>query len=362
MSVTIRDVARAAGVSPKTVSRVINNEPRVLATTRQKVLATVRDLGFHPNPLARGLATKLTRNLGLIGPDLSNPFFARGIDGCVAVAEQFGYNVFLGTGSDSRRQARHVRALLGQHVSGLIIWVGSISDAALAQLMEEVAHRCPVVFIDRPADPDTANLYTHHAVLIDQHYIGELATHHLLSEGRRSLAYLGTGPRAGGWVGAQRLAGFCDVLRGEGIEPHTRWLRHIYAATIREGVIGASTLLAQRPHPDGIVAYNDLLAIGALQACRREGLRVPDDVAIIGVDDTEMAAVTDPPLSTIRQHQYELGAHAVALLLTLLDASSTAAAEALVRNSLPIPDLVVRRSSSLRAPSVASPEEIEGLP
>jgi LacI family transcriptional regulator len=110
------------------------------------------------------------------------------------------------------------------------------------------------------------------------------------------------------------------------------------------------------------VAYNDLLAIGALQACRREGLRVPEDVAIIGVDDTEMAAVTDPPLSTIRQHQYQLGAHAVALLLTLLDARSTAASEALARNSLPLPDLVVRRSSSLRAPSVASPEEIDGHP
>jgi LacI family transcriptional regulator len=215
VSVTIRDVAKAAGVSPKTVSRVINDEPRVLAGTRSHVLATIRDLGFHPNPIARGLATKQTRTLGLIVPDISNPFFASGIDGCVAMAEQHDYNLFLGSaGGDPHREVRHVRALLGQHVSGIILWVGGIGDVAVADLMAGVAHYCPIVYIDRPAD-DGAPASVHHAILVDQHYVGELATQHLLSEGRRVIAYLGSSEASpAGWVAAQRRAGYRHALPG----------------------------------------------------------------------------------------------------------------------------------------------------
>jgi LacI family transcriptional regulator len=363
VSVTIRDVAKAAGVSPKTVSRVINNEPRVLASTRDHVLATIRDLGFHPNPIARGLATKQTRTLGLIVPDISNPFFAGGIDGCVAMAEQHDYNLFLGSvGGDPHREVRHVRALLGQHVSGIILWVGGMSDAALADLMTSVAHRCPVVHIDRPADEGVLAL-VHHAIMVDQHYVGELATHHLLSEGRRAIAYLGSSEVGlAGWVAAQRRAGYRDALRAEDLDLPERWVREMGRGTIREGMIAASTLLAQRPRPDAIFAYNDLLAVGALMACRREGLRVPDDVALVGVDDTELAAITDPPLTSIRLHQFHTGERAVALLLSLLNGGVPSQTVALAQSALPPPDLVVRGSSSSRPRHSAGPEEIDGLP
>ncbi|MDB5076147.1 MAG: LacI family transcription regulator protein [Chloroflexi bacterium] len=364
VSVTIREVANAAGVSQKTVSRVINNEPRVLAPTRDRVLAVIKDLGFHPNPLARGLATKLTRNLGLIVPDVANPFFARGIDGCVAVAEQHGYNVFLATkGSSLQREVQHVRALLGQHVSGIICWVSGIPDVALEELMDGVAHHCPIVFVDRPPDPEPARHLVHTAVLVDQRYVGELATQHLLSEGRRAIAYIGaTEAGLSGWVPAQRRAGYRDALRSEGLEPAERWERQMGYGTIREGMIAASTLLAQRPRPDAFFAYNDLLAVGALLACKRKGLRVPDDIAIIGVDNTELATVTDPPLSSIRLHQFQTGSHAVALLLSLLKAATPEESAALSETSLPLPDLVVRGSTSLRSLALPSLEDIDGLP
>ncbi len=363
MSVTIRDVAKAAGVSPKTVSRVINNEARVLASTREHVLATIRDLGFHPNPLARGLATKHTRTIGLIVPDISNPFFAGGIDGCVSMAESYDYNLFLGSlDGDPHREARHVRALLGQHVSGIILWLSDIGDAELNGLMDAAAHHCPVVHIDRPAEEE-ASTFPHLAVLVDQHFVGELATRHLLSEGRRHIAYLGDSDTSSAdWVAAERYAGYCDALRAEGIEPSDRWIRRCIRATIREGTIAASTLLAQRPRPDALFAYNDLLAVGAILACRRQGIRVPDDIAIAGVDDTELAAVVDPPLSSIRLHQLETGRHAVALLLSALGGTAPAEAATLARTPLPRPDLIVRRSSSMRAASTGLLAEIDSLP
>ena len=318
MAVTIRDVARTAGVSPKTVSRVINEEPRVHPDTRKHVLAAIRDLGFRPNPLARGLATRHTRTLGLIVPDISNTFFAAGIDGCVSMAEQHGYNLFLGSvGGDSRREERHVQALLGQRVSGIVFWLTHLTDAVLVGLMDNAAHRCATVFIDQPALESAS---THHAVLVDQHFVGELATQHLLSEGRRAIAYLGL--QAGTWVASQRYAGYCDALRSDGVEPVDRWTRRGVKASIREGMIGASTLLAQRPRLDAIVAYNDMLAVGALQACKHAGLRVPDDVAIVGVDDTDLAVVADPPLTSIRLYQFETGQHAMALLLSTLEGTA----------------------------------------
>ena len=362
MVATIRDVAKAAGVSLKTVSRVINNEPRVQVETRERVLQSIKALDFQPNPLARSLVTKRTRTLGLIVPDIANPFFAPGIDGCVAAAEQHDYNLFLASANDDpRREAHRVHVLLDQHVAGIILWVSSLADAVLAEMMERARHSCPLVFIDRPPDPVSIPRFTHHAVLVAQEHIGFLATGHLLGEGRRHIAHLSVaGSGTGGWVAEQRLQGYCRALRERGYEPDDASVRRALHATIREGMIAAATLLSQRPCPDAIFAYNDLLAVGVLMACKRLGLRVPDDVAIIGVDDTQMAAVTDPPLSTIRLHQYHTGERAVSLLLSLLGTgTATEHTAPLIAASLPVPDLIVRRSSSPRSPSVTSPDDLD---
>jgi LacI family transcriptional regulator len=362
MAPTIRDVAKAAGVSLKTVSRVINNEPRVQVETRERVLRSIKALDFQPNPLARSLVTKQTYTLGLIVPDVANPFFAPGIDGCVAAAEQHGYNLFLASANDDpKREARRVQVLLDQHVAGIILWVSSLADAVLAGMMERARHSCHLVFIDRPPDPVSTARFTHNAVLVSQERIGFLATGHLLGEGRRRVAHLSVaGSDTGGWVADQRLQGYFRALREHGHEPHDESVHRAMHATIREGLIAASTLLAQRPCPDAIFAYNDLLAVGALMACKRLGLRVPEDVAIIGVDDTQMAAVTDPPLSTIRLHQYHTGERAVSLLLSLLGTGAALdRTSPIVATDLPAPDLIVRRSSSPRSPAIASPDDLD---
>jgi LacI family transcriptional regulator len=364
MSVTIRDVAKAADVSLKTVSRVLNNETGVGAVTREHVLATIRELDYHPNLLARGLATNQTRNLGLIIEDVSNPFFARGINGCAVTAEKHGYNLFLASaGHDAERELKHARALLAQRVSGIILWGSGISASAIETLMESVSHRCPAVFIDRPTTSDATTWLVHRTVLEDQHRIGNLAAQHLLSEGRRNIAYIGISSRnPAGWAADQRFAGYVEALHGQGIEPRERWIGYALHATIREGLIAAATLLAQHPYPDAVFAFNDLLAIGTLQACKRANLRVPEDIAIVGVDNTELASLSEPPITSIRQHQFHTGEHAVTQLLALIGKGTAAASPTLAIESLPVPDLIVRRSSCLRLSSMLSSEDIDDLP
>ena len=362
MSVTIRDVAKTAGVSLKTVSRVLNNEPRVRTETRERVSRAITKLDYHPNPLARSLATKQTRTIGLVVPTVSNSFFASGIEGCSAIADQHGYNLVLtSTGIDPidpPHERRHVHALLTQRVSGMIVWAGSLSSSVVGEMMERMQHICPIVFIDHPADSNESTRIPHRSILVPQEYVGALATEHLLNEGRRRIAHISV---KGGWPVEQRLSGYKKALVSHGVTVEDQWIRQARQATIREGVIVASTLLSRHPYPDSIFAYNDLLAVGALLACRRAHRRVPDDIAVVGVDDTDMAAVTSPPLTTIRLHQYHTGQHAMELLVTLIEGDAPSPFPSLASSDLLVPDLIVRRSSTLGSLSMPLFDDIDDL-
>lgn len=351
MAVTIRDVAKVAGVSLKTVSRVINDEPYVHAETRARVRKAVESLGFHPNPIARGLNTKRMQTLGLVVPDISNPFFAKGIDGCVAMAEQHGYNLILGSFSDdTERNAQRLRALLAQRVSGIILWASNVTAASVLEAMQRVAHLCPVVFVDCPISPAAPAQQRYESLLVAQEDVGALATDHLLNEGRRRIAHISqVGHGTGTWAAEQRFQGYAKTLASHGIAPEDGWIQRAMYTTIPEGARVAAALLAQRPRPDAIFAYNDLLAVGALQACRKAQVRVPEDVAIVGVDDTEIAAVTNPPLTTVRLHQFETGKYAASLLLGLVTADRSSVSREALAPDLPRPELVVRRSSTTRS-------------
>ncbi len=363
MSVTIRDVAKAAGVSVKTVSRVINDEPWVHGNTRARVQRAIGDLNFHPNALARGLNTNRMRTLGLIVPDIANPFFAKGIDGCATVAERQGYTLFLGSASnDPEREASHIRALLAQRVAGLILWVSNLTEVALHEIMHVMKHTCPAVFIDHPLDPVALDRRGYASLVVAQERVGVLATEHLLAEGRVRIAHIGvSGTGAGQWVGDQRREGYLQALRAHHVEPDERLMCRVGHGTIQDGASAASALLAQHPSPDGLFAFNDLIAVGALLACQKANVRVPEDVAIVGVDDTEMTAVTYPPLTTIRLHQRRTGEQAVTLLLELIGGGAAVPGTTAPLSNLTqpeLPELVVRRSSTLRPVSTPSLADI----
>jgi len=361
--VTIRDVAKVSGVSVKTVSRVLNDEPWVHGDTRARVEKAIGDLNFYPNPLARGLSASRMRALGLIVPDIANPFFAQVIDGCATISEQHGYNLFLSSGGDAPgRVAAHLQALLSHRVSGLILWVSDLTDVALHDTMQRMKYSCPAVFIDQPFDPESLIRMGYAATGVAQQDVGALATEHLLAEGRRRIAHIGLfGVGAGQWVGDQRLEGYRRVLGAHHEPVDDRRIHRVTHATIREGAHAMRALLAQHPQPDGLFAFNDLIAVGALLACRQAHLRVPEDIAIVGVDDTDIAAVTEPPLTTIRLYQRQTGERAAEMLFGLMQTDAGSSSPVAVADSAPpAPELVVRRSSTLRSVPSTSLDDFLG--
>jgi len=351
-SVTIRHVARAAGVSVKTVSRVINNEPAVHFETRQKVQRTISDLGFRPSPLARSLIARRTRTLGLMVQDVSNPFFAPLVYGCLAVAERNDYHLVVDTGGAPETENRHLRALLDQRVSGIILWASCLSGEVMKDILDQAHPVCPIVFIDCDFDAALLDQFPFRALRVDNRQVGVLATEHLLSEGRRRIAHMGSTLGSGDWGGTQRRDGYLQTLSTAGYLPEDHWVRDGVQNTIQGGALATLALLADSPYPDSIFAVSDVTAVGALLACRKMNLRVPDDIAIVGVDDTQLAAVTDPPLTTIRLHQHQTGEHAAALLLEMIEAGASSSQPSAAERQevvVPAPELVVRRSSTLRA-------------
>jgi len=355
--VTIRRVASAAGVSVKTVSRVINDEPMVHRDTREKVQRIISDLGFRPNPLARNLVARRTRTFGLVVQDVANPFFAPLVYGCLKVTEQKGYHLVVDTGGTPEAERRHLRALLDQRVSGIILWASLLNVDAMNEIIEEAHPCCPIVFIDCDFEESLQQKLAYRSIRVDNFHVGVLATEHLLHEGRRRIAHLtASGPAA------LRREGYLKTLATAHCPPETHWVRDTSQITIQAGALAALDLFEHRPYPDAIFACTDITAVGALLACRKKQLRVPEDIAIVGVDDTQLAAVTDPPLTTIRLHQHQTGEQAVAMLLEMIDDSTvgTAPADASPQSVVvPAPQLVVRRSSTLE---VASDIWLDNLP
>jgi DNA-binding LacI/PurR family transcriptional regulator len=223
--------------------------------------------------------------------------------------------------------------------------------------MDRSRRSCPVVLINGPSSSEPLPAGNYCSIPVSEQRVGTLATQHLLNEGRGRIAFLGV-QGASRWSTQQRLAGYQAALLANGIQPREEWLRYAQHATIREGFIATSTILSQLARPDSIFAVNDLLAVGALLACRDAGLRVPEDIAVVGVDDTEIAIVAQPPLTSIRLHQRAIGQQAVNLVLSMLRPGTPGPLPA---PELPTPDLIVRRSSTLRVAPATLHEEIDAL-
>jgi LacI family transcriptional regulator len=306
--VTIRDVAARAGVSPTTVSHVINDTRPVSAELRSRVEAAMAELGFQPNALARSLRRKRTHTLGLIVPDSANPFFAevgRGIEDTSFAA---GYSVILcNSDGDPARELLYMDLLVQKQVDGVLL-VPTGDQAKLAGALR--TRNIPVVVIDRDV-PDVPIDRVH----IDNVAGGYLATRHLLELGHRRIGYIGGPPHLS--PVPDRSAGYRHALQKAGL-PIDEQL--IVDGNFRDvgGYNGAQALFALPDPPTAIFAGNDLMAIGALAAARDAGIAVPTDLSIVGFDDIHLAGYINPPLTTIAQPKYELGVIAAELLLARL--------------------------------------------
>jgi LacI family transcriptional regulator len=326
------DVAQDVGVSVMTVSRVVNDKGDVSVETRQRVLDAIDRLGYRPSAIARSLATRRTGTLGLVIPDVANPFFAEVARGVEHVAYAEGYNVFLcNTDEDPQRELDILESLEEKRVDGIVLCSSRLENAHLRIVTE--SHGA-VVLVNRTLHVDDA---TTAAVLVDDVAGGRMATEHLLSRGHRAIGFL-SGPR-GSRSGRGRVEGYRRTMGDADLAIEPGWMRPC-APVAEAGRQAAHALLDAHPEITGLLCYNDLVAVGALQACDARGCRVPDDLAVVGFDDIPLAELVTPALTTCRIPRHELGVRAVRLLLEQVEEGTNGHKEIVLH-----PSLVVRASA-----------------
>ncbi len=343
--VTIRDVAAAAGVSHQTVSRVINERPDVAKETRHQVRQVIKDLGYQPSAIARSLIRQRSFTLGVVTAGLG--FFgpARVLKGITEKAEEMGFTPLLKElpTFDTEDIEPHLNSLLARQVDG-IVWgvpeVGTNRDWLQDRLPELPA---PLILVTTQARPDLPVS----TVSIDNYTGGRIATEHLLEQGYRHIGHI-TGP-LNWWEARQRKAGWQDALREAGVQVvDHHWEEGDWSPTGGEQAL--YRLLDRYPEMDALFAANDQMALGVVQAMRREGLKVPQDIALVGFDNIPESAHFSPPLTTVYQDLPELGNTAVLELVQTIEASQQGETVGRPVTILLQPKLIVRESSILLEP------------
>ncbi|WP_137931741.1 LacI family DNA-binding transcriptional regulator [Mesorhizobium comanense] len=325
---TIADVARYAGVSVATVSHVMNRTRHVEPETAERVRSAIAALRYNPNSLARSLRRGETKTIGLLVPDNANPFFAsvaRQIEDAGFVA---GYTVILcNSDGSAEKEERYLQVLMAKQIDGLIFAGSSDHARVFSSLLPSV----PAVLLDREIHSVNVD-----SVLVDHDHGGYLAGRYLVGLGHKKFGVIG-GPRDSSSSPA-RLQGFVRALQEAGLDlPASSVVDSDYHFV--GGRVAMEQLMAQAPGITALFACNDLMAMGALTVLRGRGLRVPDEMSIVGFDDIPYAVTTWPPLTTIAQPVEKIGTRAVSLLMQRLGGP-----EAPSRREILAPALVERES------------------
>ncbi|MGA2203960.1 MAG: LacI family DNA-binding transcriptional regulator [Terriglobales bacterium] len=335
----MRQIAERAGVSIGTVSNVINETAIVRPKLRERVIEAIRSMGYQPSALAQGLRRNRTNMLGMVIPDITNPFFPGVVRGVEDVAYKRSFRVILcNADNDPSKEASYVRELRSYHIAGLLIIPAAGADIA-GHLRAYASASVPVVCIDRVPDGWKGD-----AVLVANAEGAYLATRHLIQMGHTRLAVI-TGPLKL-TNAAERLKGFTRALNEARIEIGPEFVQEARFDT-ESGYQAALRLLRMLPRPTAIFACNDLMAFGVLQAARELSLRCPEDLSIAGFDSLEFTKFTDPSLTSVYQPGYQLGATAARLLLQRVDGMRFAAKKVLLptelqkRNSVGPPNAIV---------------------
>jgi LacI family transcriptional regulator len=334
----IKDVAQRAGVSVGTVSNVLNRPEMVSENTRLRVQAAIDALGFVRNEAARHLRAGQSRTIAYVLLDAGNPFFTDVAKGVEDVAREHGLAVFLcNSDQDARREEDYLDLLLEQRVRGVLITAVDQGSERLAMLP---ALGVPVVLVDSPGGEEK-----HCSVGVDDLEGGDLAVTHLLERGDRSIAFVGTSavPQV-----RSRLEGARRAMERAGLPEAGLTVLETVTLNVAEGQRAGQRLLGMpaRRRPTAVFCANDLLALGLLQEMTRQGVPVPDELAIVGYDDIEFASAAAVPLTSVRQPRKELGRCAAELLLQETEGGGSHRHRSIQFT----PELVVRASSSGHRP------------
>ncbi|HZG13876.1 MAG TPA: LacI family DNA-binding transcriptional regulator [Candidatus Bathyarchaeia archaeon] len=334
MKPTIYDVAREAGVSITTVSKIMNGKGRISIETQNKVLRIMEQLNYQPSLVATALTGKGTRTIGLLIPDLANPFFAELARSVEDRGHEYGFSVIICSMDNKEEKAERYIAMLKQKcVDGMIFATGVGKQQIEQQLLYA---NIPIALIARDMPEMSA-----HTVLVDDFTGGYLAAKHLIELGHTSIGIL-TEPL--NLVSSQeRLRGYRQALEDNHLS-FSLELHKLSDSRIENGKEKAAEWFRQAEFPTAIFATNDLLAIGVVQAAKDAGLRVPEEVSVVGFDNTILAEISDPPLTTIAQPIEQMGHQVIDYLV-----QEIVAEEKEKQRSVLHPELVVRKSTG--APS-----------
>lgn len=336
-SVSIKDIARAAGVSPSTVSRALHQHPRISEETGERVRRLAEEMGYTPSLAARSLVTRSTLTIGLVITHASDPFVGRLVIGVEEAAQGNGYSVILCSSyrdADLERDVLH--SLYERRVTGIIV-TGSQIDTGYLQLRER--YPLAIVLINCPDYP--------HSVSTDNQTGARQAVEHLVQLGHRRIAYVAN--HRSYRTDLDRLAGYKAVLAKCDI-PLDESLIVEGDGTLPGGVQAMQQLLALPRPPTAAFCFNDLTAMGVLRALALADMQVPGDCSVVGFDDLEMSAYYCPPLTTVRQPSYHLGQRAMRMLLRLIQGQEDVQAKVL-------PGELVVRETTGPAPALATGEE-----
>jgi LacI family transcriptional regulator len=330
--ITIADVASAAGVSMMTVSRAINRRDGINQETLERILKIAEELGYRPSQIARGLVTHQSATLGLVMPDVANPFFSQIARGAEEIAYQHNYSLFLiNTGEDSKREKDALNSLLEKEIDGAVLCSSRLSQEEMLTYLELLP---AAVLVNRELKLPNSRVAT---LNVDDCSGTQSSLDYLVSKGRKNIALL-AGPQFS--VSSQRrLEGYQSGLRKHNLVILPENIE-MCAPTTEGGNEAALRLFHRCPDVDAVVAFNDLAAVGVLRACQQTDRSVPEDVAVIGADDIPLAALTSPSLTTLHVDLTAIGENAMNALLHLIDFPEETAEKIVVQ-----PKLLIRQSA-----------------
>jgi len=307
MKKTIYDVAEEANVSIATVSKVINNKGRISESTRKRVLEVMKKLDYHPSFVASALTGKRTETLGLLIPDISNPFFSEISRTIEDRAYEQGKSVIMcNTDNNYEKEAMYVELLQRKEIDGLIITSGFQNKQLLQQLIQ---NDLPVVMLAH--DDPSLDISV---VSVDDFKGGFIATWHLLSKGHQNIAIIAEKVRSS----KMRIYGYQEAHDSENVEVNESNILKV-TASITNGQKVTKKLLERDTPPTAIFACNDLIAIGVLKAARDKGLSIPEDLSVVGFDNTILATTTVPALTTVAQPINEMGRKIVDIVIQKIE-------------------------------------------
>lgn len=310
--VTIKDIARELGISPSTVSRALKDHPDISPDTKKAVNELAEKLNYQPNIVALSLRQSKTNTIGVIIPEIVHFFFSTVISGIEDVAYSAGYNVILAQSNESQtREISDIKALFNSRVDGMLMSV-SRETTNFDHIESMLAKGVPIVFFDRVYDTGQAS-----KIIVDDFTGAKEATLHLIDQGCKRIAHIEGPPNLE--ISKQRLEGYKEALKEHNMPFNKELVAICPSGTIEEGKKATEKLLSLKNPPDAIFATNDPAAMGAMQAIKAKGLKMPNDVALVGFSNWFFSSLMDPPLSSVDQPGFEMGQEAAKLLIRQIE-------------------------------------------